>query len=354
MSTAYSTIDSNKYHNSILYKLKWDRIKYKYHRYIDLMNTYVGECNIFKKAYYLIDYSISFIIQGASIKDYFAYSFYERRFAGRNRYITYRKFIQILKTCNKKESILFLRDKSLFNQRYAKYLHREHYDLNAISEKEFIDFTQKHKDFFVKDVLGNQGNSVWLYHTPEIDAQCLYRQLKDNKKFHYIVEAKLIQHDDLAAFHPNSVNTIRIVTVYDDQKDELHFMFAKLRMGNNGAHLDNTHAGGISGNIDIETGVINTPGYSVTSNEEHICHPYSGKQIIGFQIPRWNECKAFIEEVARVTPEVRYVGWDVVILKDGDFALIEANDNADHDGQQIRYRGMWKDYSDILKNLRRF
>ena len=44
----------------------------------------------------------------------------------------------------------------------------------------------------------------------------------------------------------------------------------------------------------------------------------------------------------------------MVILKDGDFALIEANDNADHDGQQIRYRGMWKDYNDILKNLRRF
>ena len=77
-------------------------------------------------------------------------------------------------------------------------------------------------------------------------------------------------------------------------------------------------------------------------------------KIIGFQIPYWEECKRFIEKTARVTPEVRYVGWDVVLLQDGNFALIEANDNADHDGQQIHYRGMWKDYKDILKTLKRF
>lgn len=354
MSNTYTKIDSTKYQNSILCKLKWSRLIYKYHRFSELRDSYIGECNIFKKFYYLIDYCISFICQGASFKDYFAYSFYERRFAGRNRYITYRRFIKILKTCNKRESIPFLRDKSQFNKRYSKYLHRENHDLKNISEKAFVDFTQRHQDFFIKDVLGFQGNSVWLYHAPDIDVIDLFHKLKNDKECHFIVEAKLKQHKDLAAFHPNSVNTIRIVTVYDEKQDKLHFMFAKLRMGNNGAHLDNTHAGGISGNIDIETGVINTPGYSVTSNEEHICHPYSGKQIIGFKIPYWEECKRFIEKAARVTPEVRYVGWDVVILEEGDFALIEANDNADHDGQQIRYRGLWKDYKDILKNLKRF
>ncbi len=354
MSATYSKIESSKYTNSLLFKLKWSRLVYKYYRFSELRDNYIGECNLFQKIYYIVDYCISLIIQGASMKDYFAYTFYERRFAGRNRYITYRRFIRILKICNKKESITFLRDKSLFNKRYSKYLHRENYDFNNISEKDFVDFTTKNEDFFVKDVLGFQGNSVWFYHTKDINISEFFHKLKDDKESHFIVEAKLRQHKDLAAFHPNSVNTIRIVTVFDDKKDKLYFMFAKLRMGNNGAHLDNTHAGGISGNIDIETGIINTPGYDVTTNQEYIFHPYTGKQIIGFQIPNWQECKAFIEEVARVTPEVRYVGWDVVILQDGDFALIEANDNADHDGQEIHYKGLWKEYRDILKQLERF
>lgn len=354
MSTSYTKIDSTKYHTSILYKLSWSRLVYKYYRFGELRDSYVGKCNPLQKIYYIFDYCISFVFQGASFKDYFAYAFYEKRFAGRNRYITYRRFVKILKTCNKRASIPFLRDKSLFNQRYSKYLHRENYDLNIISEEGFVDFTQKHQDFFVKDVLGFQGNSVWFYHAPDIDARNLFHKLRNDKGCHFIVEDKLEQHKDLATFHPNSVNTIRIVTVYDDKQDKLHFMFAKLRMGNNGAHLDNTHAGGISGNIDVETGIINTPGYDVTTNQEYIYHPYTGKQIIGFQIPYWQECKSFIEEVARVTPEIRYVGWDVVVLQDGTFALIEGNDNADHDGQEIHYKGLWKEYKVIIDNLEKF
>ena len=352
MSATYSRIDSNKYQNSILSKLKRSGIKTKFRRFQEMRNMHVGKCNLLQKLFYLIDYSISFIIQGSSIKDYFAYAFYEKRIAGRNRYITYRRFLKILKTCNKRESISYLRDKSLFNQRYFKYLHRENYDFNTISEQEFVDFAQKQEDIFVKDVLGYRGNSVWFYHTPEIDLHSLYQKLKEEKDCHYIVEARLKQHESLASFHPNSANTIRIVTVYDDKRDKLHFMFAKLRMGNNGAHLDNTHAGGISGNIDIETGIINTPGYDVTTNQEYIFHPYTGKQIIGFQIPYWDDCKKFVEEVARVTPDVRYVGWDIVLLQDGTFALIEANDNADHDGQEIHYKGLWKEYKAILKQLK--
>ena len=303
------------------------------------------------KLLYWIDYLSDYIIYGASLKDYFAYGFYKLRPNGKMEYITFRRYHQIQKKCNKKNNIEFFRDKSLFNQRYANYLHRDSLDLNSISEVEFVSFLNKHDDVFVKEVLGFRGSSVFHYHSADINAHSLYRQLKEDIKSHYIVENRLVQHSELAAFHPNSVNTIRIVTVYDDKNDYLHFMFAKLRMGNNGAFLDNTHAGGISGNIDIETGIINTPGYSVVTNEEFICHPYTGKQIIGFQIPHWKECKAFIEEVARVTPEVRYVGWDVVILEDGSFALIEANDNADHDGQQMHYKGLWKDYKALLKML---
>ena len=217
-----------------------------------------------------------------------------------------------------------------------------------MTEEQFVGFVEEHKEVFVKEVRGFRGKSVWFYQSCEIDAKALCRQLKEDQDRHYIVESKLIQCEALSSFHPASVNSIRIVTVYDNDADVVHLMFAKIRIGNNGAHLDNTHAGGISGNIDLETGVINTPGYGVLDKKEYIYHPITGKQIIGAKIPYWEECKKFVEEVARVTPEIRYVGWDIVILPDGDFALIEANDNADHDGQQIHYKGMWPEYKKLL------
>lgn len=306
------------------------------------------------KWFYLIDYVISFIAIGASWKDYFGYGFYEKRWNGRNKYITFRRFNKMLGFFNHKEYVKYLHDKSLFNERYRSFLHRESLDLKDTSEEDFMKFWNSHSEVFVKEVLGFRGNSTWYYKTEVTDGLALYRQLKGDSRGHYIVESKLVQHESLTSFHPDSVNTIRIVTVYDDSRDIVHFMFAKLRMGNHGAHLDNTHAGGISGNIDLATGIIVTPGYSVTSNDEYIYHPYTKKQIIGFQIPFWEECKKFVERAARITPQVRYVGWDVVIQEDGQFALIEANENADHDGQQIHYRGMWKDYKDLLDQLRHF
>lgn len=323
-----------------------------YHRYLTLFHLYSDRKDGFHLLLYFADYCISYIVYGTSLNDYFAFGFYKLRPNGRNEYITYRRYHKILNKCNKKEYLKFFRDKSLFNQRYKKYLHRETKDVSQMTEEQFVGFVEEHKEVFVKEVRGFRGKSVWFYQSCEIDAKALCRQLKEDQDRHYIVESKLIQCEALSSFHPASVNSIRIVTVYDNDADVVHLMFAKIRIGNNGAHLDNTHAGGISGNIDLETGVINTPGYGVLDKKEYIYHPITGKQIIGAKIPYWEECKKFVEEVARVTPEIRYVGWDIVILPDGDFALIEANDNADHDGQQIHYKGMWPEYKKLLKQLK--
>lgn len=323
-----------------------------YHRYLSLFKMYSDKKDVFHLLLYFMDYCFSFLVYGSSLNDYFAFGFFKLRPNGRNEYITYRRYHKILNVCNKKDYIKYFRDKSLFNRRYVKYLHRDSLDVNQVTEEEFVAFFRKYKEVFVKETLGFRGKSVWFYQSEETDANALYHQLKKDQNSHYIIESKLVQHEALSSFHPASVNSIRIVTVYDDVADTVHFMFAKIRIGNHGAHLDNTHAGGISGNIDLETGIIKTPGYSVLDKNEYIYHPTTGKQIIGVKIPYWDECKKFVEEVARVTPEVRYVGWDIVIMPDGKFALIEANDNADHDGQQIRYKGMWLDYKKILKQLK--
>ena len=102
--------------------------------------------------------------------------------------------------------------------------------------------------------------------------------------------------------------------------------------------------------FNIKTGIIDSVGYDAY-NKTYITHPLTEKKIIGFQIPYWDECKLFVMKTAKKIPTVRYIGWDIVIQEGGRSILIEGNDNADHDFQQLHNRGLWKQYKSIINNL---
>ena len=327
-------------------------------RFVDRFNqlyaTYIGKdgiCKPFVKLGCFIDYVSAFVCQGASLNDYFAYGFFKLRPNGRREYITYRRYHRIMRVCNDPKDIKYFRDKSAFNNVFRNNLGRESINLDETTQNAFNSFFARHKEIFVKEVRGFRGNSVKLYSLADTDPDELFKALKSDSGSHYVAENRLHEHSALAEFHPASINTLRLVTVYDDKKDEVHFMSARIRIGNKGNFVDNFHFDGIGANIDMETGVIDSVGYNA-QDKEFLFHPMTGKQIMGFQIPDWQECKAFVERCARVVKTVRYVGWDVVPLENGGFALIEGNDNADHDFQQMHYHGMWPEYKKLLKQLK--
>ena len=314
--------------------------------------NYIGETSLVYTVYLWFDYFIALIFYGTSISDYFAYGFYKLRRNGRKEYITYRRYHKIMQIANAKRDIDICRSKIKFNQYFSDILGRDWIDVNNISFEDFKDFILKHEYFFVKEILSFRGIGVKKIKALEIDnINTFYEDLLSKKDCHFILEEKIDQIESLKSFHPWSVNTIRIVTLYDTINDEVHIMNARFRMGNKKNSVDNFHFDGIGANIDIETGIINTIGYDVY-NKTYIFHPESKKQIIGFQIPNWGECILFIKNVAKRLPSVRYIGWDLVIKQDGSFCLIEANDNADHDFQQLHNKGLWKEYNQILKNIK--
>lgn len=301
------------------------------------------------KLFYWIDYFINLLLYGTSLNDYFAYGFYKLRPNGKNEYITYRRYHKIQNVCNNKNDIEILRDKCKFNTFFSDFVKRESKVFNEMSFEEFKSFFTKHHTIFVKDMHGYRGKGIACYSDTQIESEHLYKQLyKDGAR--YIIEPKINQIKELEEFHPWSINTIRIVTVYDNKNDVVHFMNALIRIGNNKQNIDNFHASGLAANINIETGIIDSIGFDMYENT-YIKHPITGKQILGYKIPYWEECKKYVEKAARHIPSVRYVGWDIVIMENGDFLLIEGNDNADHDFQQLHNKGLWKEYKAILKDL---
>ena len=320
-------------------------------RFREMRTCYVGsKVSFLDKIFYAVDYVFAFIIHGASISDYFAYGFYKLRYKGRKEYITYRRYHVIQNKCNKVSDRCLCREKNKFNELFKEFLGRDWIDVNNVDEMLFISFCHKYPVIFIKEINGYRGIGTRKIETENLNAKDLYNELISDINSHYIAEEQITQISELANFHPWSINTIRIVTVYDTINDKVHIMNARLRMGNKKNNVDNFHFSGIGANINIETGIIDTIGYDAHNNT-YIVHPITGKQIIGAQIPYWEECKTFVERAARHIPSVRYIGWDIVIQSGGHFLLIEGNDNADHDFQQLHNCGLWKQYQSIIKRF---
>lgn len=326
-------------------------ISYLTHRFRQMEQDYVGNSiSPLKHIWYIVDFLGAALFYGASISDYFAYRFYSLRPSGRNEYITYRRFLKILRLANNPKDIHICRNKIDFNKHFADLLGREWLDLETATNENIHTFIQKHPIFFLKDILGFRGDGVKRIEAEQMDVESFLKELGSRPNTHYIIEEPLTELTAIQEFHPWSINTIRIVTMYDSKTDNVHFMNARIRIGNKHNNVDNFHYDGIGANIDVATGIINSVGYD-THNNTYLVHPITKKQIIGFQIPQWQDCLSFIQQAARRVPTVRYIGWDLVIRSNGALCLIEANDNADHDFQQLHNKGLWKEYKNLLKHI---
>lgn len=317
-------------------------------RFCEQESIYIGgNVSVSKHYFYLIDWFFAYLFYGASISDYFGFAFYEKRRTGRKKYITYRKYKKIQRCCNDLKSIEICRNKKKFNMFFSDYVGREWIDVDSVSFVDFEAFVRQHKTVFLKEINGFRGNNVRKLISAQVDCEVLFRDLRSNFTSHYILEEEIKQISSLSDFHPWSINTIRIVTLFDSQKNVVHIMNARIRIGNNKNSVDNLHYGGIGANIDIESGVVNSMGRDARNNW-YVFHPITHKQIVGFQVPFWSECIDYVNKAARLLPTVRYVGWDIVIQDTGKFLLIEANDNADHDFQQFFGGGLWGAYKSII------
>ena len=91
-------------------------------RFREMRSIYVGtEISFVRKLFYAVDYVFAFLIDGASISDYFAYGFYKLRYNGRREYITYRRYHVIQNKCNKVSDRCLCREKNKFNKLFEKF-----------------------------------------------------------------------------------------------------------------------------------------------------------------------------------------------------------------------------------------
>ncbi len=146
-----------------------------------------------------------------------------------------------------------------------------------------------------------------------------------------VVEQCIDGYSELQAFNPSSLNTLRIVTISHDDKSMV--FRSGFRMGRINAIADNTQAGGLYATIDPITGII--PGEALDyTGKTYSAHPDSGKQITGYQIPKWDLIIDTCNRAAIAIKGITIIGWDVCLTADGEVEFIEANHSPDFSGDK--------------------
>jgi len=257
----------------------------------------------------------------AGYMDYKLFEMYNMNGRERKTVITRGINNSIIKKYNDPEAMKIFHDKTMFNEKFSEFLGRDWIKLTGDNFEEFKEFCGKHREFIAKPVGLQCGSGVELVTVEDKDLQEVYDKLIENGQI--LLEERVTQCKELTDLHPDSINTLRVVTLNG------HVVVAFLRIGNKHFHVDNFNHEGLAAPVDIADGTIKFKALK-KSGELYDKHPLTGVPIVGLTIPRWPEVVAFCERAAKVESRVGYVGWDVCV-RDNDICFIEANEFPGHD-----------------------
>lgn len=278
-------------------------------------------------------------------KEYFIYGFNMLSREGRSTFVTRSNKYKYYKKFNDRNYIDFLNQKTETYRIFGEFYGRDVVSLYDDRDFEsFRVFLEKHPRFIYKPAQDYGGRGIKIYDRKNYESdEDLFEIIIFNGAC--VLEELIVQGKEIADIHPDSVNTVRIVT-YRGEKGDTHTQWCFLRMGSGGSHTDNMSGGGISARIDFDTGVVCDCGRDYLGHQ-YIYHPDSKVQLVGLNIPQWDEVKKLVCRLADALPQVRFVGWDLAYSEKG-WLFVEGNAQPQCVAPQIMsYNGMLHAYKDM-------
>ena len=317
-----------------LYVKYYDIFDHKYYKnglkFIDKnISLFVGEVSREKRKQYLIDMIYSLHRFGCMFDEYFLFDFPKLNANGRETFVTDKNRWDLYSKMNLDDNQKIFQDKFYCYKKFNKYYGRDMIRIESQSDKDsLIEFIKRHKNFIVKPCNGSGGVGIRIVHlNGDEDNQIIDELLKGQ----HVVEELINQSDLMGAWHKNSVNTVRIYTIRNNEG--VHILKAFIRTGYGDAVVDNASHGGIFALIDPSTGIIHTKGFDKKRNE-YMRHPNSNIVFPGFQIPQWDELKRMVSELSYVVETNRYCGWDLAHTNNG-WIMVEGNECAQMAAMQV-------------------
>lgn len=296
------------------------------------------------KFYLYSDCLWSWMRYGCVLNHYTEGGYYLRKRFEKKSIVTYRRWKKILKY-NSTDYCHLLGNKLNFCKYFKDYIGREYLGSKDMTKGEFLSLLKRYDKVFVKPVDGLEGKGVNAISSGSDEQnEQNYNELKAGD---FILEEPVVQHHEMV-FGNKSVNTIRAYTVYDNKQHKAFCIAATLRAGVGNSIIDNSHAGGLSYEIDLDTGIIDSRGWG-HQNAGGIYHPNTQICMLGRKMPYWDKVVELCQNAAGMIPQVAFIGWDVAITENGPL-LIEGNHDPDID--VMEFVGKFGYYNTIMSHLR--
>ena len=137
----------------------------------------------------------------------------------------------------------------------------------------------------------------------------------------FTVQEVISCHSSVVKLHPESVNTLRIMTYR--WQGELRSLPLLMRIGRGKSAVDNAHAGGMF--IGISNEGLLAPSALTEFNDRFEKHPDTGVVFQGYKIAGVPGAIDAAKRMHSLMPQMGLISWDFTIGEDGAPIVIEAN-----------------------------
>ncbi|MDD7347116.1 MAG: sugar-transfer associated ATP-grasp domain-containing protein [Clostridiales bacterium] len=282
---------------------------------------------------------------GAGYHDYVIFQFYNLSPAERDTFMTRFRFKKFVLHLNDESYAHIFDNKNEFNEIFKDYVRRDTVDLVNDSDQDIKEFLGRNEKIFAKMLDLECSIGVELLNRNDFQTPDDFVNYVRSKKFG-VLEEVIENHEDLKTIYPLALNTMRMITLIDDQGNP-NLFFAAQKFGMDGRIVD---VYGMHSPIDLDEGIIKVPFHSgdTTSEIFYTEHPYTHKSLENIKIPYFQEAKDMILKAATVVPEMRFIGWDVAITPKGPL-IIEGNNYGAYEYMQLP--GQRKGNTGIIPNV---
>ena len=272
---------------------------------------------------YFCDFLLFALPDGFWPKNYFDYELYRFEPQERMRFLGSVHNLRVRKCFNPRDAWHLVEQKAELLERLhaGGVLQREWVIPAECTADEFVCFAQRNPVMFVKSLDRKKGHGAHRVDARVIGAEALYQQCCENNA---VCEQAICQHGDMAELCPDSVNTMRVVTLRDVDGG-IQVPCAALRIGRVGQCVDHRRTNDfLTAVVSVQDGIVCSP--ALTNNHDRLSHhPDTSALIAGRAIPAWDAVISCARTAHQLFPELGYIGWDIAVREDGNAEVVDAD-----------------------------
>lgn len=202
---------------------------------------------------------------------------------------------------------------------------------NPISKKQAIEIAKGYTPFMIKIAAGSGGGRGIKKVEIDYDVEKTF----DEYGRDFICQGVLKEHETLARFNPECINTIRVLSLNINDKCDILSSF--VRMGGLGSIVDNLHSSKGTGVLVGLKPNGTFHSFGIDKNYNKVILAPTGIPFEGLKLEHYQEVKEFVQHWHQKSfPFANLIGWDIIINVEGKPIVIEINlDSADIAAHQI-------------------